>query len=192
MVSANWRVTSHSEGLCRRTAETNTPSRESDSLVRQIGFALAALMGDPITASDFETEVAHNPARRTLMNVALWIIAGLLAVTFLASGVVKLIQSKEKLAASGLVWVEDFSAGAVKAIGILEILAAVGLILPAVLDIVPVLVPLAAVGLVLLMAGAFITHFRRHEAQGIVVSLALLALAVFVAWGRFGPQSFTA
>jgi DoxX-like family len=67
----------------------------------------------------------------------------------------------------------------------------VGLILPAALGIAPVLVPLAAVGLVVLMAGAIITHLRRHQAQPIVVNLALIALAVLVAWGRFGPQSFT-
>jgi uncharacterized membrane protein YphA (DoxX/SURF4 family) len=126
------------------------------------------------------------------MNVALWIIAGLLAVAFLAGGAMKLIQPKEKLAASGMGFVQDFSAGAVKAIGALEVLAAVGLILPAALDIAPVLVPLAAVGLVLLMAGAIITHLRRHEAPVIVVNLVLLALAVLVAWGRFGPESFTA
>ncbi|HEX9353566.1 MAG TPA: DoxX family protein [Streptosporangiaceae bacterium] len=84
------------------------------------------------------------------MNIALWVIAGLLAVAFLASGAMKLTRPKEKLAASGMGWAEDFSAGTVKAIGTLEVLAAVGLILPAALDIAPVLVPLAAVGLVLL------------------------------------------
>ncbi len=125
------------------------------------------------------------------MNIALWVIAGLLAVAFLASGAMKLTRPKEKLAASGMGWAEDFSAGTVKAIGTLEVLAAVGLILPAALGIAPVLVPLAAVGLVLLMAGAIITHLRRHEAQGRVVTLVLLALAALVAWGRFGPQSFT-
>ncbi len=76
--------------------------------------------------------------------------------------------------------------------GALEVLAAVGLILPGTLDFAPVLVPLAAVGLVLLMVGAIITHIRRHEAQPIVVNLALLALAGLEAGGRFGPQSFTA
>jgi uncharacterized membrane protein YphA (DoxX/SURF4 family) len=124
------------------------------------------------------------------MNIALWIIAAMLAVAFLASGAMKLAQPKEKLPA-GWGWVEDFGAGAVKAIGALEVLAAVGLILPAALGIAPVLVPLAAVGLVLLMAGAIITHLRRHEAQVIASPMALLALAVLVAWGRFGPQSFT-
>jgi uncharacterized membrane protein YphA (DoxX/SURF4 family) len=125
------------------------------------------------------------------MNIALWIIAGLLAVAVLASGAMKLARPKEKLAAFGMGWVEDFSAGAVKAIGALEVLAAVGLILPAALGIAPVLVPLAAVGLVVLMVGAIITHLGRHEAQVTASPMALLALAVLVAWGRFGPQSFT-
>jgi DoxX-like family len=125
------------------------------------------------------------------MNIALWIIAGLLAVASLASGAKKLIQPKEKLATSGWGWAEDFTAGTVKAIGTLETLAAAALILPAALGIAPVLVPLAAVGLVLLMAGAIITHLRRHEARTLVVNLALIALAALVAWGRFGPQSFT-
>jgi hypothetical protein len=124
------------------------------------------------------------------MNIALWITAGLLAAAFLVGGTLKLILSKEKLAAApGGGWAEDFSAGAVKAIGVLEVLAAVGLILPAVLDIVPVLVPVAATGLVLLMIGAAITHLRRHETKVIAANLAYIALAGFVMWGRFGPHT---
>jgi hypothetical protein len=122
------------------------------------------------------------------MNITLWIIAGLLALASVANGAMKLTWPREKLA-SRFGWVEG--AGAVKAIGTLEVLAAVGLVLPAVRDIASVLVPLAAVGVVLLMVGAIITHLRRHEARVIVVNLALLALAVLVAWGRFGPESFT-
>jgi uncharacterized membrane protein YphA (DoxX/SURF4 family) len=125
------------------------------------------------------------------MNVVLWVIAGLLAAAFLAAGAMKLAQPKEKLAASGMVWTEDFSPSTIKAIGALEILAAIGLILPAALDIVPVLVPLAATGLIALMIGAAITHTRRKESQPIVINLLLLALAAVVAWGRFGPYSFT-
>jgi len=126
------------------------------------------------------------------MDVALWIIAGLLAAAFLASGVGKLTLPKEKLYARGLEYVESFSAGTIKMIGALEILAAVGLILPAALDIAPIVVPLAATGLVLLMIGAIITHVRRHDgAQAIIVNLTLLTLALLVALGRFGPQSFT-
>lgn len=125
------------------------------------------------------------------MNVALWIIASVLAAAFLAAGTMKLTQPKEKLVEVGMGWAEDFSAGVVRTIGLLEVLAAVGLILPAAVDIVPVLVPLAALGLVLVMLGAIITHARRHEPASIVVNLVLLFLAALVAWGRFGPESFT-
>ena len=127
------------------------------------------------------------------MNLTLWIIAGLLAAVYLASGAGKLIVPKEKLASwtSSAEWVEDFSAGSVKAIGVLEILAAVGLVLPAAIDIAPVLVPLAALGLVLIMIGAVITRVRRHEIKPMVADLVYLALAAFVTWGRFGPESFT-
>jgi DoxX-like protein len=126
------------------------------------------------------------------MDIALWIVAGLLALVSLAGGATLLAQPKEKLATSGWAWVEDFSAGCVRAIGALKLLAAVGLILPAVLGIVPVLVPLAAVGWVLLMAGAIITHLRRREAQAIVVNLVLLTMAAFVVWGRLGSTPFVA
>ncbi|WP_227025932.1 DoxX family protein [Streptomyces fodineus] len=80
--------------------------------------------------------------------------------------------------------------GGVKAIGALEVLAAVGLILPAALGIAPVLVPLAALGLVILMTGAAITRLRRHEVRFMVVDVVYIVLAAFVAWGRFGPESF--
>ena len=124
------------------------------------------------------------------MNVVLWVIAGVLAAAFLAAGLMKLSQPKKRLADSGMGWVESFSPGAVKAIGALEVLAAIGLILPAALDIVPVLVPLAASGLVVLMLGAAVTHARRREPQMIVVNAVLLVLAAVVVWGRFGPYAF--
>ncbi|WP_191244778.1 DoxX family protein [Amycolatopsis deserti] len=113
------------------------------------------------------------------MNITLWIIAGLLAAVFLASGSQKLAQPAEKLAATGL------TVGAGKTVGALEVLAAAGLILPAALDVAPVLTPLAAAGLVLLMAAAAVFHVRRHEWKTLPVPLVLLALAVVVAVGRF-------
>jgi uncharacterized membrane protein YphA (DoxX/SURF4 family) len=124
------------------------------------------------------------------MNLALWIVAGLLAAAMLAAGAMKTFQTKEKLASSGMGWAEDFSPGMVKFIGIAEILAAIGLILPALLDIATFFVPLAALGLVLMMIGAIITHARRKEFQPLPVNVVLLLLAAFVAWGRFGPYAF--
>ncbi|MGW1450599.1 DoxX family protein [Micromonospora sp. NPDC002411] len=125
------------------------------------------------------------------MNLALWIAAGLLAAVALAGGVTKTFVPKEKLAATnGGGWTANASVGFVKTLGILEILAAVGLILPAVLDIAPVLVPVTALCWVLLMVGAMITHLRYNEAKFIVVNLLYLAVAAFVAWGRLGPEPF--
>lgn len=125
------------------------------------------------------------------MNVFLWIVAASLAMAFAAGGSMKLIQTKEKLADYGWTWTEDFSAGMVKTIGALEVLAAIGLLLPPALGVAPVLAPLAALGLVLLMLGAAITHLHRKETQAIAVTLVILVLAAVVVWGRLGPQTFT-
>ena len=125
------------------------------------------------------------------MNAVLWIIAGLLAAVFATAGALKLTQPREKLLAAGMAWTGDFSDGTVKLIGALELLAAVGLILPALLDVVPVLVPLAALGLVLVMVGGAVVHARHKEYPNIIGNVVLLALAAVVVWGRFGPHSFS-
>jgi uncharacterized membrane protein YphA (DoxX/SURF4 family) len=125
------------------------------------------------------------------VNVVLWIVAGVLAAVFLGSGLLKLTQSKEKLVANpNLGWAQDFSPGVIKFIGAAEALAALGLILPAALDIAPVLVPLAATGLALVMIGAAYVHLRRKENQAVGLTVVLLALAAFLAVCRFGPYSF--
>lgn len=123
------------------------------------------------------------------MNLALWIVAGVMAAAFAAGGIAKLVMPKDKIAAApGGAWVDAFSPGAVRALGVVDILAAAGLILPAALGVAPVLVPLAAVGVVLLMAGAVVTRLRYGGAGAIPADLVYLAVAVFVAWGRLGPQ----
>lgn len=122
------------------------------------------------------------------MVYAYWILAGVLALSYLAAGGMKLARSKEKLASSGMGWVEDFSPGAVKGVGIVEILGAIGLILPPLSHIAPILGPIAAVGLVIVQIIAGIVHVRRKEAKMLVTnaSLALLAAVVavlgFIVW----------
>jgi uncharacterized membrane protein YphA (DoxX/SURF4 family) len=123
------------------------------------------------------------------MHLFLWILQIVLAAMFALAGVQKSTQPKEKLVAR-LPWVEDFSAGTVRLIGIVELLGAIGLVLPAALDILPVLTPLAATGLAIVMALAVNTHRRRHEPSGMALTAALLVAALVVAWGRFGPYSF--
>lgn len=118
------------------------------------------------------------------MNIALWVVQGLLAIAFLMAGAMKSTRSKEKLA-ENMPWVNDFSAGTVRLIGILEILGAIGLILPKLTGILTWLTPTAAVGLVLTMIGAALTHLRRGENSNVLMNGVLLVLAAFVAYGRF-------
>jgi uncharacterized membrane protein YphA (DoxX/SURF4 family) len=125
------------------------------------------------------------------MNLALWIVAIVLAAVFAGSGLMKQFVPKDKLVKSGQGWAQDFSPTTIRLIGLAEILGAIGLVLPAAVHIAPILVPLAAIGLVLVMVGAAIVHARRNEPMNIAVNLVLIALAVFVAWGRLGPYSFT-
>jgi hypothetical protein len=127
------------------------------------------------------------------MNLALWIVAGLLAAAYFVGGGVKMIMPKDKFASlsSNSKWAEEFTPGTFKVIGVIEALGAVGLILPAVLGIAPILVPIAASGMALYMSGAATTRLRRREYPAMVGDLAFLALCAFVAWGRFGPESFT-
>lgn len=127
------------------------------------------------------------------MNLALWIVTVVLAAALLFS-TSKMFIPREKLASAGGAasqWLLDFSPGALRAIGTLEILGAAGLILPAVLDIAPVLVPITAVCVALLFVGAVIMRLRRGEKATIVPDLVYFAMAVFVAWGRFGLEPFT-
>lgn len=121
------------------------------------------------------------------MDLALWLVTGLLTMAYLASGIGKLVVSRERMAGltPAAAWVLDFRPGALRAIGVVELLGAAGLVLPAVTGVAPVLVPLAALGLALVMAGATVVRLRRGEPKYALVDLAYLALALFVAVGRF-------
>jgi DoxX-like protein len=125
------------------------------------------------------------------MNVALWIATSLLAAVAVVGGASKTFVPAEKLAAhDGGEWVAAADPRLVRTLGVLELLAAVGLILPAVLDIARFMVPVTAVCWVLLMIGAMITHGRLGQAKFVMVNLVYLAIAAFVAWGRFGPRPY--
>lgn len=119
------------------------------------------------------------------MNILLWVLQSVLAGMFLMVGAMKLMQPKEKMAEK-MGWVEDFSQTQVRVIGVLEVLGALGLILPMATGIMPFLTSYAAIGLCLVMMGAFMTHLRRNEIVPMgVMNIVLLALAAFVAFGRF-------
>jgi uncharacterized membrane protein YphA (DoxX/SURF4 family) len=123
------------------------------------------------------------------METAIWIVQVLLAAIFLVTGTMKLTQPRLKMAAGPMRWAADVTDTQFRTIGLLEVLGAIGLILPAALGIAPLLVPLAAVGLVLTMIGAIHVHVRHGETDRLAVPLVVLALALFVALEGFGTYS---
>ena len=76
------------------------------------------------------------------METALWIIQGVLAGIFVLTGLTKLTQPREKMAAGPMSWAADVSDAQFRGIGALELLGAAGLILPGVLGIAGVITPL--------------------------------------------------
>ncbi len=80
-------------------------------------------------------------------------------------------------------WVKNASMGFVIFIGIAELLGAIGLILPATLGTLPILTPMAAIGIALIMLFAAIFHISRKEG-GVLNNIIWLVLALFVAVGR--------
>jgi putative oxidoreductase len=118
------------------------------------------------------------------MNIALWIIAVLLALAFLLAGVMKAFRPLDSLK-KNMSWVPDVPAAFVRFIGVAEILAAIGLILPAITGVQQWLVAAAAGGLVIVMLGAVIVHAGRKEWQNIGGNVVLLLLAAFIVIGRW-------
>lgn len=118
------------------------------------------------------------------MNTALWICQGILAAVFSFSGLQKGLQTKERMLATGQTGVRAYSLPFIRFIATMELLGAVGLIVPWATRIVPVLTPLAAAGLGIIMLGAARAHARLHEPKNVFANVVLLALCVLVAIGR--------
>ncbi|MEV0612232.1 DoxX family protein [Nonomuraea sp. NPDC050404] len=115
------------------------------------------------------------------MDVILWIVQILLALAFVISGAGKFAEPGERMRAHQG-YRDDFSTAQLRAIGAVEVLGGIGVVLPWATGIAPILTPLAAAGLGLIMIGAALVHRRRKE--GIAVNLVLLAMAVIVVAGR--------
>jgi uncharacterized membrane protein len=118
------------------------------------------------------------------MNTTTWIVQGILAAMFLMAGIMKSTQPKEKLVPK-LPWVNDFTMGTVRLIGISELLGAIGLIVPQLTGTAPILTPIAASGLTVVMVLAAIYHIRKGEFKAVGFNAVLLGLAIFVVIVRF-------
>ncbi|MEV0394120.1 DoxX family protein [Polymorphospora rubra] len=118
------------------------------------------------------------------MDMFLWIAQLLLAVVFAGSGAVKSRMGRDRMIATGQTGIALFPMPLVRFVAGCEILAAVGLVLPWATGIAPVLTPLAAVGLCVVMVGAAWSHARLGEPRAVAANALLFALALAVAIGR--------
>ncbi len=149
--------------------------------------ALAATPGTRLLDSGVERE-RENRFRRSVRrsggwNVALWVVQLLLALGFGMAGIMKTTMLIDELAKQ-LVWPGALPPALVRFIGVSEFAGALGLLLPALTRIKPILTPLAAAGLVLVMALAALFHISRGEWGALPINAVLGGLAAFVAWGR--------
>ncbi|AXG77537.1 DoxX family protein [Streptomyces paludis] len=113
------------------------------------------------------------------MNVAYWIVAGLLALFYLYGGGVKVVQSRERLRPM-MAWVDSTPMPAVRAIGVVEVLGALGLVLPPLTGVLPWLALAAAIGFVVLQVGATGVHLRLGDRQ-VALNITLFVTAIVAA-----------
>lgn len=124
-------------------------------------------------------ERAESPMGRPIMSYALWVVQVLLALLFLFAGGAKLVLPAEALKGPVPVPVVFL-----RFIGVCEVLGAIGLILPGLLRIWPVLTPLAAAGLMIIMIDATVVNVVGGGGAIALITLVLGLLAAFVAYGR--------
>jgi hypothetical protein len=120
-----------------------------------------------------------------MMNIGLWIGQVMLVGVFLFSAITKGFWSKEQLIAKGQTGVAPVPLPGLRLIALAELLAVLGLIVPQLTGVAPILTPLAALGLCLVMLGALTVHLRLHEQRNALSNIAILAVCVFVGIGRF-------
>ncbi|WP_262705544.1 MULTISPECIES: DoxX family protein [Streptomyces] len=114
------------------------------------------------------------------MNIAYWIVAGLLALFYFYAGTLKVIRSSDQLRPM-MAWVDRMPLPALRALGAVEILGAAGLILPPLVGTAPWLAPAAAIGFVLLQTGAIAVHLTGEDRR-ITLNVGLIAAAAVTVW----------
>lgn len=122
------------------------------------------------------------------MNIALWLVQALLALTFAGTGIWKLVTPVSELAAK-MPWMGQVSPGFLYLTAAFDLLGGLGLLLPWLTRIKPGLTALAALGCAALMLGAALFHVSRGEASSTPFNFVIMALSLFVAWGRRPARS---
>jgi hypothetical protein len=122
------------------------------------------------------------------LHISLWIVQSLLALTFVGGGIWKLAPPIPDLA-SKMPWMGQVTPGFLHATAVIDILGGLGVVLPSATRVKPALTVLAALGCVALQGCAVVFHVSRGEGASTPFNFLLIALALFVAWGRHAKAS---
>lgn len=122
------------------------------------------------------------PPSRAL-HVGLWVVQALLGVTFVGTAIWKLLTPLPALAAL-IPWAGQVPLAFLRATALIDLAGGLGVVLPALTRIRPALTPLAALGCAALQVCAVVFHLARGEGASTPFNVLLVALSLFVAWGR--------
>jgi uncharacterized membrane protein YphA (DoxX/SURF4 family) len=118
------------------------------------------------------------------MNTALWIVQCVLAAVFVFGGGMKLVMPIEEMT-KGMPAAFPAAGAFLRFIGVAELLGGLGLVLPGLFRIRSDLAPLAALGLVIIMAGATGLGLVMRDPVATLIPFVVGGLATFVAYGRW-------
>lgn len=124
-----------------------------------------------------------QPTASKGMRFGLWFSQLLLALVYVPAGLMKLTSPVAQVATQ-IPWAADVPELFLRFIGLVDLSAGLGLLLPALTRIAPRLTVFAAYGSVALQVCALFFHISRGEYVVVPMNLVLIALALFVAWGR--------
>lgn len=116
-------------------------------------------------------------------QAALWTAQVLLAAIYLPAGLMKLTMPVADVAAQ-IPWAGAVPVEFLRFIGLVDLSAGLGILLPTLLRISPRLTVSAAIGSSILQLFAMVFHTYRGELMVLPFNLLILALSVYVAWGR--------
>lgn len=119
------------------------------------------------------------------MEAVWWVVTGLLVTVFGVSAAVKGTQPKDRVLHLGMTGVVDISVPLMRVIAVCEVCGIIGLVVPYLTGIAPILTPLAAIGLGIIMLLAARIHLRLGEPTTAAGNLVLLALCVALAVARW-------
>jgi hypothetical protein len=146
---------------------------------------------DGMSDSQRPSEPPATPMTSRGLDAGLWVVQALLALTFIGTAIWKVVTPVAVLAAK-MPWMGQVSPCFLYATALFDLLGGLGIFLPSLTRIKPGLAVAGALGCAALMVGAIVFHLSRGEGANTPFNFGLLALSLFVAWGRRSPAAIAA